>query len=250
MLTGQQRDSFAMDGFLVLDSFVDRQLVDELRRSYDDILAGRQMAQGDRMLGGVTRQIMYPSLENRLFDHNQAVDDACAIAAELLGSDRIGRLFDMLIYKPPLHPHETPWHQDLAYARQPTAPAGTVADRGYAQFWIALDDADEQNGCMHFVPGVHRKPLLEHHVASGDPEDLGRLLALVDPEAQLDLTRVVAAPIPAGGCTIHSYTTPHYTPPNRSRTRPRRAYVVSVGTVDHDVVAGSRPRARPVEGKG
>ncbi|MFZ0658894.1 MAG: hypothetical protein WAM05_09260, partial [Candidatus Binataceae bacterium] len=48
-----------------------------------------------------------------------------------------------------------------------------------------------------------------------------------DPERVLDLNRAVACPLRAGGATVHNYGTPHFTPPNRSATRPRRAYIFS-----------------------
>ena len=81
---------------------------------------------------------------------------------------------------------------------------------------------------MHFAPILHTQPLIAHVVAGGDPDDPGRLLAIDEPERRLDLSLAVAAPLPAGGCTIHSYGTPHYTPPNRSSDRPRRAYIFNL----------------------
>ena len=183
------------------------------------------------MLGGVTRQVMIPSREHPVFDRNDAVRTGIRIGRELLGTHDVHRSFDMLIYKPPAHPHATPWHQDMSYAQHPFAPAGSTITLESIQFWVALDDVDEGNGCMHFVPGFHRKPLLPHRIASGDPADDGRLLEIVDPDRELAGAAVTAAPLPAGGATVHSYGTPHYTPPNRSEDRPRRAYIFNVATV-------------------
>lgn len=228
MLNEDQVEFFHQNGFLVLDHFVDDDLLAALRRSYDAIVDRHVEASGDRMLGGVTRQVMNVWRDDPLFAQNKAVEDACRITEQLLGVDRAVRVFDMLIYKPPGHPHETPWHQDLSYSARPVAAAGTVASRPGIQFWVALDDVDEENGCMQFVPGVHRQPLFEHQVVSGDPDDEGRLLAMTHPEVDLDLSTVVVGAIPAGGCTMHRETTPHYTPPNRSSNRPRRAYIFTV----------------------
>ncbi|MEE4297935.1 MAG: hypothetical protein V2J24_00715 [Pseudomonadales bacterium] len=50
---------------------------------------------------------------------------------------------------------------------------------------------------------------------------------LLDAEAQLDLDAAVAAPLMAGGLTAHGYGTPHFTPPNRSADRDRRAWILS-----------------------
>src|SRR2546421_63040 len=83
-----------------------------------------------------------------------------------------------------------------------------------------LDDVDLENGCMQFVPGAHRE-VRQHYVASGDPTDQGRLLATDD----FDTDEVVACPLPAGGCTIHTEGTLHFTGPNTSAARTRRAYI-------------------------
>jgi ectoine hydroxylase-related dioxygenase (phytanoyl-CoA dioxygenase family) len=140
----------------------------------------------------------------------------------------VERYFDMLIYKPPGHPYDTPWHKDMAYSQVPVADRGVVSDNSSLQFWIALDDVDAETGCMHFIPGQHEGPLLAHKVVSGQPDDPRRLLALVDWNRALDMSHVVACPLPAGGCTVHAAGTPHYTPPNRSSSRARRAYIVNL----------------------
>jgi ectoine hydroxylase-related dioxygenase (phytanoyl-CoA dioxygenase family) len=188
------------------------------------------VAEGDRMLGGITRQVMFPSRAHQTFDRNAVVRRGIRIGRQLLGTDEVARSFDMLIDKPPGHPHATPWHQDMAYARHPFAPAGSTITQESVQFWVALDDADEENGCMHFAAGSHDRPLLEHRVASGDPHDDSRLLELANPGRDLAAATIVAAPLRAGGATVHSYGTPHYTPPNRSASRPRRAYIFNVAT--------------------
>lgn len=226
-LAAHDRQRFDADGFLVVEQLVaERDLVD-LRHAYDELIESGTSA-GDRMLGGITRQIMLPSGADPRFDDNPALLAAHTIGESLL-DEPVRRVFDMLIFKAPGHPHETPWHQDMAYAGVPTAPAGVRVPPVTLQFWIALDDVDAANGCMHFVPGEH-STLLEHEVASGDHDDPGRLLALVDPAVQLDLGRAVAAPLRAGGCTIHAYGTPHHTPPNRTTDRPRRAYIVNLAS--------------------
>ena len=142
-------------------------------------------------------------------------------------------MFSMAIYKPPMHPHETPWHQDMAYAGRPVMRAGTVQPNdAVVQFWVALDNVDEDMGCMEFVPAVQNNPLPEHYVASGDPEDDGRLLAMKDPERFMDLSTKVACPLKAGGATVHGHATPHYTGPNRSKERGRPAFIFSFANFD------------------
>lgn len=217
---------FDRDGFAVVEDLVDAETVAALREAYDRVLAGAG-APGDRLLGGLTRQVMGPERLDPAFADNPALHAANAVARRLTGADGARRTFSMLIYKPPGHAHETPWHQDLSYAAMPTAPAGVqIPFNTVVQFWIALDDVDESMGCMEFIPEAHRAALLPHHVASGAPDDEGRLLAIADPAARLDLAQAVKCRLRAGSATVHGYTTPHYTAPNRS-PRPRRAYIIS-----------------------
>jgi ectoine hydroxylase-related dioxygenase (phytanoyl-CoA dioxygenase family) len=170
---------------------------------------------------------MAPSRHLPSIQQNAAYRNAQKAAAELLGCDEAAYLFDMMIFKPAGHPEETPWHQDLGYFVRPFSPAGIQPLNFTVQFWIAVDDADVENGCMHFIPEAHEDPMREHYVCSGSPDDEGRLLAIRDPEAVLDLARAVPCPLPAGGATVHMEGTPHYTPPNTSADRGRRAYIVN-----------------------
>ena len=215
------------NGFAVIDRLVDDETVEALRDAYDEIINRQVQASGDRMLGGITRQVMGPSTAHPRFDANAALDQASQVAAAYFG-DAVGRTFDMLINKPAGHPHETPWHQDFAYGGAPVQPTGARPERDTIQVWVALDDVDEHNGCMQFVPGYHDRPMLEHYVASGEPTDPGRLLAMVAPERDLDLDQRVIAALPAGGCTMHLSCTPHYTGPNTSSSRGRRAYIFNL----------------------
>lgn len=229
MLLENQIAQYDRDGFLVLDQFVSRETLGSLCAAYDEVISGETRINGDRLLGNLTRQVMQPSEQHSIFRDNPAIDRARSIAQQVFNDEPV-LAFDMLIYKPPSHPHETPWHQDMAYGGTPYAPAGTQIPLSTIQFWIPLDDVDEENGCMHFIPGYHRKPLLAHTVASGNPDDPGRLLALEDPEEQLPLADAVVARLSAGGATLHSYGTPHYTSPNRSKSRPRRAYILNLAS--------------------
>lgn len=220
-------EAFKRDGFLAFPQLVDSDTVAELGRVYDAMLAGEiDVSATDNPLGQITRQIMVPSHYHPLFRDNAALDAGREIAADLLGTDEIKPVFDMLIYKEPGQLATTPWHQDYSYRDMPMTAAGaTIPSEEVVQFWLALDDVDEENGCMHFVPGKHREPLLEHHIAGGDADYSQRLLAITDPEDKLDMDSVVACPLRAGGATVHNYGTPHFTSGNRTLNRPRRAYI-------------------------
>ena len=225
-LSSEQVAAFHRDGFLALERLVGDDTVEELRAAYDALLEREVEAPGDRMLGGVTRQIVFPSLAHPGFAANAALDAAARIVAQLYPAPCQARVHDMLIAKPPGHARETPWHQDAGYYAMPVAAAGSAIPLGPVQVWLALDDVDEDGGCMQFLPGQHTRPLLEHVVVSGAPDDEGRLIAIRDLDA-LELGAAVACPLRAGGCTMHTPGTPHYTGPNKS-ARPRRAYIFNL----------------------
>lgn len=52
-----------------------------------------------------------------------------------------------ILSKRPRDPREVPWHQDAGFWK--LSPARTVT------VWLAIDDADETNAAMRFVPGTH-----------------------------------------------------------------------------------------------
>ncbi len=218
---------FRRDGFLRFERLAGPETVAELGRLYSGMLSGDiDAGPFDRKLGRRIRQIMEPHRIHPAFRDNEAVSAGRRIAAQLLDTPDPPIAFSMLIYKEPGQTAETPWHQDFAYAEAPFTPAGrNIPYDESVQFWMALDDVDEENGCMRFLPGGHLQPLHPHYVAGGEPEDSGRLLALVNPEQTLDLRTAVVCPLPAGGATVHSFGTPHYASGNRSLDRPRRAFI-------------------------
>ena len=58
---------------------------------------------------------------------------------------------DQILMKPPEIGSAKPYHQDNAYFR--CDPGDHVVTA-----WIALDDVDEENGCLRYIDGSHRQP--------------------------------------------------------------------------------------------
>ena len=78
--------------------------------------------------------------------------------------------------------------------------------RDGATIWIALDRADRENGCLHYVGGTHRLNL---------PSRIG-----LDFDARNE--SAVAVEVNPGDAAIHHSRTVHWSEPNRSE-RPRKA---------------------------
>jgi ectoine hydroxylase-related dioxygenase (phytanoyl-CoA dioxygenase family) len=129
------------------------------------------------------------------------------------------------------------WHQDVTYWGLEPPRAITA--------WIAIDDADVDNGCMRVIPGSHRLGLLRH----GTSARAGNLLSINQevPDGLVDETRAVSLPLRAGQMSLHDGLLLHGSPANRS-TRRRCGLAVRFTTPDVRQVARNSLRGyyRPV----
>ncbi len=74
-------------------------------------------------------------------------------------------LQSMYLFKQPHIGGEVGWHQDATYLH--TRPSTVTG------FWIALDDAGRDNGCLMALPGGHRGPLRQRfHRAGAAPSHI------------------------------------------------------------------------------
>jgi hypothetical protein len=142
------------------------------------------------------------------------------VVEQLLGTP-LSLYADQALLKPPYHGSEKPEHQDNAYFR--IDPADHLVT-----CWTALDDADVENGCMHYYAGSHKRGLVAHTEIPNTPH--------LVPEG-FDRSCSTAVPIGSGGCILHHSETVHWTPPNRSG-RWRRALVCHL--VRSDATMGRR----------
>lgn len=228
-LTDEQVAAFERDGYLVVDAIADPREVVALRDGYDEIF-GRVggFAEQDRIelaLDGerpVLPQIVNPERYLPELVQGTAYANAQRLARQLLGPGMVP-MGNHAINKPPLDGAPTPWHQDEAYW-------DPHADHTAISVWVPLQDVDESNGCMAFVPGSHREPVRPHRLIHPDAHGL-RLADDTEPAG------AVACPIPAGSATVHAGRTLHYAGPNRT-DRPRRAVAFAFA-------CPSAPRATP-----
>lgn len=150
-------------------------------------------------------------------------------AAQLLGIDRLRLWHDQLFYKPPRHPGVVAWHQDFSYWTR-TLPMRHVTVH------IALDDTTLDNGCLHYVPGSHRWPLLAPVSFGRDMEAFRDFL----PAELRERFRPVPVPLAAGQASFHHPLTVHGSYENRT-PGPRRAAVVNYMAPDTRSAEGRVP---------
>ena len=116
---------------------------------------------------------------------------------------------DQIFMKPPRFGSPKPYHQDNAYFR--CSPSDQLITA-----WIAMDDVDEENGCLRYISGSHLEGILPHHSLEVEHN--------LSPAAELvDLKRESLAIASKGSVIFHHTETLHTSHQNRS-DRWRRGY--------------------------
>lgn len=235
-LTPSQQAAFARDGFVGPIQVLTPAEVAELRVAVADVIADLERHRprlyeierafterpGEvvcHFLGGFR---VHPRLRSLIADPRLTLP-----CAQLLGVDRLRFWHDQVFAKPPRHPGVVPWHQDYSYWTR-TAPACHITLN------LLLDDADEDSGCLQFVPGSHHLPLLPKLPFDAPLEAI---------RAHLPADFVwhpVAVPLLAGQATIHHSHVLHGSDRNRSE-RWRRAIVLNYMGPHVRVTAGDAP---------
>ena len=115
--------------------------------------------------------------------------------------------------KPPGTQHVTPPHQDNYYFC--LAPPNVVT------IWLALDDVDDENGCLRYVRGSHLPPVRPHNRSNV----LGFSQGISD-YSDADRAAEVRIHLAPGDVVAHHGNTIHRADANRSLTRHRRAFAM------------------------
>ncbi|MCE9591804.1 MAG: phytanoyl-CoA dioxygenase family protein [Planctomycetes bacterium] len=117
---------------------------------------------------------------------------------------------DQIFFKPPHHGSPKAYHQDNGYFLM--HPDGHVITA-----WIAMDDVDEENGCLRYIDGSQLGEILPCAAIPGREHDL-----TPDP-ALIDLSKESLAIVKKGGVVFHHSKALHCSGENRS-PRWRRGY--------------------------
>ncbi len=135
-------------------------------------------------------------------------------AAQLLGG-AVRFWHDQLFCKPAHHGGVVAWHQDYSYWTRTQPPAHLTC-------WIGLDDSTRANGCVHYVAGSHRWPLLPRTDLAHDMEAILSVLT----NEQRRAFNPVAIELRRGECSFHHPLLLHGSYVNRT-DGPRRAAVIN-----------------------
>lgn len=241
-LTDQQIETYHRDGYIVLDDVVTEAEMATFEPLYQEFIDGKVPDMGRdfcdmsgpyerkfeefQLVNAVLPRKYRPELQNNIFERR-----AESIARQLIG-DQIALDYDQFLAKRPRKGGaKFAWHQDLGY--WPTGTPDTIT----TTCSLALDDADEANGCLQVVPGSHLEPELRPHrpmLSSGDNDDREDSHVLTAELTEED--QVVLLPVKRGSVSVHNEKIVHGSGGNQS-DRWRRTYIVahrSQQTVDHE----------------
>jgi phytanoyl-CoA hydroxylase len=214
------RTRFERDGVLVLDDVAGCEEIARLVALLEPLFAGEVDAGKQRMdFGDFDAEPATRERTTQIMQIHDFVPEALETghAARMLEAARVILGPDMeldmtmVMDKLPGTATPTPWHQDEAYWLP------DIPDRRSFSVWLALDDAEIENGCMWFVPGSHREPTRAHGWAG--PRGQGLKAEVAEGEG-------MAVPLKAGGCTIHHGNMLHMAGGNVTDRR-RRALILN-----------------------
>lgn len=207
MLTNQQIKQWKEEGYVIIPDFFSNHEVEimrnELERFRNEGIGRNPVTDGD---GETTSQknINYQviplntiSEAYRSLPYLPKVQEALA---GLLGPNVI-RILDQIFLKPAGNGAGTNWHTDNAYFKVKKSTEGTG-------MWIALHDANKENGTMRIIPKSH-KDNYEHERDLGSDHH-------VTCAADVNEEDAVYVEVPAGGVIFFNFGIAHATGANKT----------------------------------
>ena len=222
MLNDQQIALFQRNGFINGGPVLDDETVDVLRTEVLRVI-------GERERSDIPQPVLCRNLNQddsspiwqivNIFEASPAFKELISgtkiakMAAQLTGANELRIWHDQIQYKPQAQGGRLHWHQD--------SPAWPTLQPKDAQLtaWVALDDADYDNGCMYMVPGSQNwgdQGVYLHEL----PHD-----GSVPTEFQGQPVYQVMCPVKKGHVHFHHSLTWHGSGSNTSN-RPRRAVAI------------------------
>ena len=238
VLTPQQISQFHQEGCCTLPNVLTETEVSIIEQTFDQFL-NREIHVPGKDFCDMSKPFdtpfdewsivncMLPTRYHPPFSNNLYERITKSIARQLYPNLDMTKDYDQLLNKRPgRHDAIFSWHQDMGYWPSSVA-LGLSADAPTetCTFSLAIDDSDEHNGCLRYLPGSHTTKTLRSHVPlhGSDRED-GHALALQIDESK-DVVKL--APASRGSVTIHNEYVVHGSGGNRCGDRQRRTYVIA-----------------------
>ena len=176
-LSVQDYIDYHKNGYIIARGLVSQAEVDELRRHTEELMSGELVIDGVESppVDATAEQRAQHFLRIHMLHRKHELHERyllhpriCDVLEALIGPDLLA-LQTMLFLKPPGREGQG-FHQDSYYI--PTYPDTLLGS------WLAIDPADDANGCVSLLPGSHHEPIypdaerLDQNHVEGSIEDL------------------------------------------------------------------------------
>jgi len=215
--TIKQKTQYETEGYFTLRNIISRDLAAELRGVIRNVIMLPEPGKfidldpmdpmNDTPQGRIARyrKLANFCIQSPLIWHNiYAGEKLLNIARYFLGDDIIVK-YNSCFLKPARTGSATPWHQDNGLWRDgETEPFN---------FWIPLEPATRENGCMQFIPGSHKTEIVEHVLY---PDSIHGELPREAVKEMLKERHVHHIELDPGDVVFWHSSMWHYSPPNPS----------------------------------
>ena len=239
----QALEAFTRDGYLDLSGFLTADQVAETREAVARLISEsvphlpreqvfyEVLGQPDTL-----KQILGLYNHDSYFERLMFGSQFEKLAEVLLQGPVVGKNMQYF-NKPPQIGKATPPHQDGYYFMLDPCEALTM--------WLALEEVDEENGCVRYVRGSHLREIRPH----GRTQTLGFSQGVTDYGTPQDQADEVAFPAQPGDLLVHHAMTIHRADANLSPTRTRQAigFIYYSERAKEDVVAHAAYQKRLAE---
>ena len=253
MLTKELISNFKRDGFIVLPyKILSDTIIEQLHKEYVNLFNGNFETgiypdewhwRKNISLPLATKEICNGWKSNKYIASIVLSSYFGKLACELMddwNGARIGQ--DDILWKPPNGGSEVGYHQDSTYISKNFIPE----DNNSITIWCALDDANEENGCLEYARGSHKWNTMDNDndknndstsdmnfhcdssSANNDNKTYQESVYKAASKASIKLSPldIIKVNVPKGGCIIHHQDAWHGSGKNNSLYQPRRALVL------------------------
>lgn len=195
-------------GYLRFESLIDQSVLEELRGECELIVQKeKENKKGSLSFVGddlyvFTNVHQFPEYN---FDKIYEKTPLVQIAEELLGGE-VMLLNSQYFIKPPGMPGVQAHQDDYYFCSK---------NHASVNFWVPLEDADENNGCLYYYDSSHKKGLLPHH----SPYKAGA--SMIQDLSEFEKQEKRSMPAKAGDFLMHSGLNIHGAFDNTSNTTRR-----------------------------
>ncbi|QKJ32616.1 phytanoyl-CoA dioxygenase family protein [Mucilaginibacter mali] len=211
------KTEFAEDGYVFIPGFLSADEVAAISQNFNRVIdevvpnmPDNRVFYEDKSNPATLKQVMDIHAHDAFFQQVLTDSKFKELAEFLLEDKVIGKNLEYF-NKPPMIGKPTPAHQDGYYFMLDPSVAVTM--------WMALEPADEENGCVKYVKGSHLKGMRPH----GRTKTLGFSQGIVDFGTDDDLQNEVAFPAKPGDLLVHHSLTIHRAGGNTTADRNRKA---------------------------